>query len=205
MIDQPDAQRFVGVDERTGRGDLLRLGEAHRTRQQRRHPPPGQRAELGVGVGEARPFRREHDVAAEHQLEPAGDARAVHRRDHRLPDRPQRGTGVGRREGRTEGHDLLDVGAGREHGIDRSEHDHVDCVVTVDLARELLDPLAHRERERVLGIGPVDGEREHPIRDLGAKPLDGNRLVHGPTFSRELSQVMRSRSGVIRRSRRPTS
>ena len=146
-----------------------------------------------------------HDVAAEHELEAAGHARAVHRRDHRLPDRPQRGTGVGRRERRAERDDLLDVGARGEHGVDRGEHDHVDRVVAVDVARELLDLLAHRERERVLGLGPVDGEREHAIGDLGAEPVDGKQLGHEPTFSRELSQVMRSRSGVMRRSRRPTS
>ena len=125
----------VVITTNAGRGDLLRLGHTDRAGQQRRHPPPRQRAELGVRIGEACPLGREHDVAAQHQLQPAGDAGAVHRGDHRLPDRPKGGTGIRRRERRTERDDLLDVGSRGEHGVDGSEHDHVDGVVTVDLAR----------------------------------------------------------------------
>ena len=98
VVHETDSQRFVRVDERAGRGDLLRVGDADGVWQHRRHAPPRERTQLGVGVGEAGAIGRDGDVTAQHELQAAGDARTVHGRDHRLADGAQRGAGVGRVE-----------------------------------------------------------------------------------------------------------
>ena len=122
VVDEPDPQRFVGVDEVAGDRQLGRLAHAHGTRQQRGEPPRGDDVEPRVRVGEARPLRRHDERAAQRELERAGDARAVDRAHDGRGRGPQRRARVAwtTRSAAARG-DLLEVDAGAEHRVDRGD------------------------------------------------------------------------------------
>jgi hypothetical protein len=94
VVHQADAQRLVGGDEVAGDRHLRRLADPDRPRQQRGEAPRGDHTQSGMGVGEARSFRRDDQGGAQRDLEPAGDASTVHRADHRLAHGAQRAPGI---------------------------------------------------------------------------------------------------------------
>ena len=97
VVDEPDSQRLVGIDEVPGDRELGRLAHAHGAWQQRGQPPRGDDVEARVRVGEARPLRRHDERAAQRELERTGDARAVDRAHHRRGRSPERRARVRRR------------------------------------------------------------------------------------------------------------
>ena len=76
-IHQAPRRRLLGREVVAGERQLLGAVDADRARQLLAEPPPGQDADPGVGVGEARLAGRDQHVAGQRQLEASRDGETV--------------------------------------------------------------------------------------------------------------------------------
>ena len=154
VVDEPDAQRLLRVDEVAREAHLARAAHADRLDEQDGAAPARLQPDARVGVAEQRALRRDEEVAVERDLEAAGDRRPVDRPDQREAqrrDRPAAARGLGRRPpaahdaaGRAE---LLEVEPGAERGVGAGEDDRVDA-----------------RRRRRARAAPRSGRRSSPCR-----------------------------------------
>ena len=122
----------------------------------------------------ARPLGRDEEVAAQSQLEPAGDGHAVDRPDDRLADERERtallrrpvvvAEGLDRRSGARA--QLLEVEPGAERGVGAGEDDDVDPVVAVEVADRAVERGAELAVERVARLRAVQGHGGDPVGDV---------------------------------------
>ena len=151
------------------------LGRDVRGEQRRDHERPQpevdlRQAELGGG-------RREHDVAAERQPHPAGEAQPLHPghdRQRAGPDRDDEPTQtaaglVPLEPGGVVGHDRQ-VGAGAEDPVAGSA-DHHDAGVA-GLRDRGDHALEHLVVQRVPALGPVERQPQHPVGPLHLQSVD---------------------------------
>ena len=83
-VDEADPQCLLRVDLAAGEDQLLRDAEAADAGEPLRAAPPGDDAEVDLGLAEPRVARGVAQVAAERELAAAAEREAVDRRDRRL-------------------------------------------------------------------------------------------------------------------------
>ena len=173
LVDEAEGVGPLGVDGVAGHGQLERDGH----RQPLGHPDQaagaGDQPPLGLGDAEGGVLGGDHQVAREHDLEAAGQRRAVDGGDDRLGEvalgqpaeaaaRPHDVPALAAAEG-------LEVHAGAE-GLVAAAGDDDDPAVGVlgQLVHGGGHRLAHGAVDGVARLGPVDGEDLHVARGVPA-------------------------------------
>ena len=152
---------------------LQRLGHPDEARQPLRPAGTGEDAELDLGQPALGAAHRDAVVAAERELEPTAERRAVEGGDNRLRASVVELDHVGERRSLGGLAELGDVGARDERATLPDEHDGLDLGVGEGLRVGVDQPLAHRLAERVDGR-IVDGDDS----DM-ATLLEQDDVTHG--------------------------
>ena len=137
------------ADRLAGDDHLQRLLRSDETRQPLRAARPGQKAELDFGQADARPRRRDAEVASERQLEAAAQRGAVQRRDDRLRHRLDRGDDIVKARSLRRFAKFGDVGAGEKGPAGAGDHHRLDCAVVARLSQRLGESGPHLVPQRV--------------------------------------------------------
>ena len=149
LVDQAGGGALGGVDERACGDELQGLLDADRARQPLRAAGARDDAELDLGQAQlAHVLGGDAVVAAERQLQPAAQRRAVDGRHDRLGGRLDAVDQL-RQVGLLHlGLELGDVGAGREEPARAGQHDGLDAGIGIGLVEGLL-------QARRAGHGPA--------------------------------------------------
>ena len=172
-VDEAEGVGPLGVDGVTGHGQF----ERHRHGQPLGHADqsarPGDEPTLGLGDAEGGVVGGHHQVAREHDLEAAGQRRAVDGRDDRLGE-----VALGQAAEAAAGpHDVaaltaaegLEVHAGAERLVAAAgDDDHPAVGVLGQLVHDGGHRLAHGAVDGVARLGPVDGQDLHVARAVRA-------------------------------------
>ena len=152
LVDQTCGRALGGVDEGAGGDELQGLLDADGARQALRAAGTRDDAELDLGQSQlAHVLGRDAVVAAQRQLQPAAQRRAVDGRHHRL------GRGLDavdqlRQVGLLHlGLEFRDVGAGREEPARAGQHDGLHARIGIGLVEGLLQPHTQGMAQRVDG------------------------------------------------------
>ena len=86
LVDESDAQRFVGVDLTSAEDDVLRSRHADESRQPLRASTARDDAEEDLGLAEPRPGRGDAEVTGERELAAAAQRVTAHRGDRGAGD-----------------------------------------------------------------------------------------------------------------------
>ena len=153
----PARERVLRRDRIARQDHRQRLLDADQARQALRAARAGDEAELDLGQAEPRAGRGDAEMAAQRQLEPAAERRAVHRRDGRLLHLVEHRDHVDQARRLRRLAELRDVGAGDERAPRAGEDDGFDARVVTRRDDVFHDALAHAMAQRIHGR-IVDGD-----------------------------------------------
>ena len=163
LVDQPECLGPPGVDGVAGHGQFECDGDRESFGQPQEAAGAGDQTPLRLGDAEHGVFRRHHQVAREHDLEPTGQGGAVDGGDDRLGEAPLREAA----ESTAGPHDVaalaggkgLEIHAGAEGLVAAPGDDHHPAFVVVgQLVHGRRHGPAHGAVDGVARLGTVDGE-----------------------------------------------
>ena len=175
-VDQPDLVAALRRDQLTGQGPLHREVVRHPLGEPEQPAARGDQSALDLGQPELRVLGGDEHVAGQRDLEPAGDGIALQCRDDRLDRRlldDARETPAGDR-GPLAGEERLEVHAGAERAAGAGDDPGDQRAVVVEAVHRLADRHGGLGVDRVPGLGPVDGDDQDALDDVGE-----DRVAHG--------------------------
>ena len=164
-VDQPNAERFVGIDVAGGKHQILRRGGADDTDQPLNRMKRIAERQLGGRHAEFRFGGAEPQIAHRRQIEPAADAVAVDHGDGRFGKLQNAviddfdalvvmGDGLGRSAFLVE---LGNIGARHEGFAARAAEDKdPDILVGLEIGEDRFDRIPHVQRYRVMAFRVVE-------------------------------------------------
>ena len=162
----------LGIDEVAGEAHPAGPVDPDELGQADGQAATGHDPDAGMGVGEARPFRRDEEVAGQGQLQPAGHGRSVDGADDRRPVRHQHAEVRDRVAHAVPldrpllGRQRLQVDAGAERGVGPRQHHAAHVLASVEVGDGGVELALQLGRQRVARLGAVQGDRGHPVVHL---------------------------------------
>src|SRR5215207_9910614 len=166
-VHEPECMRALGGQAITGEQQLPGHVERQRARRAEQPTTGGDEPALDLGQPERRRARRHHEIAGEHDLEPAAERGSLDRGDQRLlavaPDDAVLAAALGAcapalRAGQ--------VAPGREHRRRPGDDSHPELGVVVEPVERGADAVGDRLVDRVALLLALDAHDEHALVDL---------------------------------------